>query len=221
LLSGANHWPFGRFSGRVATGIRKSRLKPLFLNGLRGSMVNNAWRLAPGRETQEQNEMSPPGRRPLPTHLKVLRGNPGRRALPENEPEPAAPLQVPDAPAFLQGYACDEWYRIAEELLRLGLLTVVDLQPLAAYCMSYARWRTAEETLIEMAKLDPVLRGLLLKTRSGTPIQNPLVATAARAAADMVRYATEFGLTPSARARISAGPLATARDSKFAGLLAS
>jgi P27 family predicted phage terminase small subunit len=162
------------------------------------------------------------GRRPTPTHLKVLRGNPGHRALPQGEPEPAVPMQVPDAPAFLQGYACDEWYRIAEELLRLKLLTIVDLQPLAAYCMAYARWRTAEEALVEMAKRDPVLSGLMLRLRNGTPIQNPLVVTASRAASDMVRYATEFGFTPSARARISAGPLATAGvASKFAGLIAS
>jgi len=66
------------------------------------------------RQTEnEKQESRMRGRRPIPTHLKVLRGNTGHRALPENEPEPAAPVDVPDAPAFLQGYACDEWYRIA------------------------------------------------------------------------------------------------------------
>jgi hypothetical protein len=44
------------------------------------------------------------------------------------------------------------WYRVGEELLRLGLLTVVDLQPLAAYCQTYDRWRMAEEALAKIAE---------------------------------------------------------------------
>lgn len=124
------------------------------------------------------------GRRPVPTHLQLLRGNPGRRALPESEPEPGKSAQIPEAPAFLLGYACDEWYRIAEELHRLNLLTVVDINPLAAYCDAYARWRTAVEALADMAKCDPVLSGLMTETRNGTPIQNPIVVTAAKAAND-------------------------------------
>ena len=150
------------------------------------------------------------GRRPMPTHLKILRGNPGHRALPQNEPQPAPYEAPPEPPTFLQGYACDEWYRVAEELSRIGLLTVIDVTPLAAYCQAYARWRTAEETIAEMAKRDGVLHGLMLKTRNGTPIQNPLVITAAKAANDMIRYAVEFGLTPSARARIASAILAAA-----------
>ncbi len=37
------------------------------------------------------------GRKPLPNKLKVLRGNPGRRSLPEREPQPdqGAPMPVP------------------------------------------------------------------------------------------------------------------------------
>jgi P27 family predicted phage terminase small subunit len=146
------------------------------------------------------------GRRPIPTYLKVLRGNPGNQRLPENEPQPEPLPGAPEAPAFLTGYACDEWYRIAEQLCRLTLLTTVDINPLAAYCVAYARWRTAEEALAEMAKRDPMLNGLLVKTRNGAPMQNPLVATAAQAARDMIRFAGEFGLTPAARSRIDVGP---------------
>jgi P27 family predicted phage terminase small subunit len=163
----------------------------------------------------------PVGRRPIPTHLKILRGNPGKRALPENEPEPTPLLETPAPPPFLQTYAKEEWHRIAEELVRLNLLTVVDVPALAAFCVAYGRWRTAEEALVEMARRDPILAGLMLKAgKHATPMQNPLVNIAARAASDMVRYAGEFGLTPSARARIAAGPLATAKANKFSGLLA-
>jgi len=43
----------------------------------------------------------------------------------------------------------------------------------------------------------------MIKTTNGNAIQNPLVGMANRAMADMVRYATEFGMTPSSRSRIA------------------
>jgi len=94
------------------------------------------------------------------------------------------------------------------------------MKPLCAYCQSYARWRMAEESLAKMRELDPVTFGLMVKTRNGVAVQNPLVLTAVRAAADMVRYASEFGFTPAARARIAAGFAGGEAPSKFDGLLA-
>jgi phage terminase small subunit len=49
-------------------------------------------------------------------------------------------------------------------------------------------------------------------------MRNPLVAIAANAASDMVRYASEFGLTPLARGRIAAGG-GYGPPGKFDGLL--
>jgi len=57
-----------------------------------------------------------------------------------------------------------------------------------------------------MAERDQLTGGLMIKTTNGNAIQNPLVGTANKAAADMVRYAAEFGMTPSARSRITAAP---------------
>ena len=74
--------------------------------------------------------------RKIPTHLKLLRGNPGKRPL-HPEPQPPVPPSPPEAPSFLVGYSMDEWYRVAEELHRLKLLTVIDIHPLAAYCQAY------------------------------------------------------------------------------------
>jgi P27 family predicted phage terminase small subunit len=158
---------------------------------------------------------------PVPTNLKLLRGNPGKRAIrPEPEPEPLAALPKP--PDFLTAAAVNEWWRISEELRRLRLLTVADLHPLAAYCQAFGRWVDAERALRRMAERDPLTHGLMVKGSLGNPIQNPLVKVAAHAARDMVRYAAEFGLTPAARTRIAAG--AGGDDpprGKFAGLLAS
>jgi P27 family predicted phage terminase small subunit len=159
-----------------------------------------------------------PGPRPQPTQLKILRGNPRKEALNKGEPQPRVPPQVPEPPQFLNGYAREEWYRVGEELLRLRILTIVDIQPLAAYCQAYGRWRTAEEALARMAASDPITFGLLLK-KGGNPVHNPLVAVAEKAAGAMVKYAAEFGLTPAARSRVHATD-ATAADSKFGPLLA-
>ena len=54
-----------------------------------------------------------------------------------------------------------------------------------------------------MAERDQLTGGLTIKTTNGNAIQNPLVGMANRAMADMVRYATEFGMTPSSRSRIA------------------
>ena len=41
------------------------------------------------------------GRKPTPTHLKLVKGNPGKRKLPINEPKPAR--DFPDVPHHLSG----------------------------------------------------------------------------------------------------------------------
>src|SRR5690348_3709942 len=85
------------------------------------------------------------GRRPTPTTLKVLRGNPGKRPLNPKEPKP--PTAIPIAPQHLTEIAKAEWDRIAPKLAQLGLLTDLDRAALAAYCCAYARWSEAEEAL--------------------------------------------------------------------------
>ena len=47
------------------------------------------------------------GRKPKPTSLKVLEGNPGKRQLNPNEPKPDA--SVPKCPAWLSKEAKREW----------------------------------------------------------------------------------------------------------------
>jgi P27 family predicted phage terminase small subunit len=151
--------------------------------------------------------------------LRLLRGNPGKRPI-RNEPQPTGTEHVPDAPPFLVGYGCDEWFRVAPELHRLGLLTVLDIAPLAAYCRAYHTWRTAVEALHEMAKRDPLTHALIVKSRAGAAMQNPLVLTARQAANDMLSFAAEFGMTPVARARIAAGVYNSPGGGKFDGLIA-
>jgi len=149
------------------------------------------------------------GRKPKPTHLKLITGNPGRRAL--NTKEPSLPSALPSPPTHLSDEAKIEWDRVAEDLYRIGILTNIDRAVLAAYCQAYGRWVSAELALTEMAKNDEVTHGLTVKTINGNILQNPMVGMANKAMADMVRYAAEFGMTPSARSRINTDALVLKR----------
>jgi len=156
------------------------------------------------------------GRKNKPTNLKILEGNPGKRRI-KSEPQP--PACLPEPPSHLDAYALEEWNRVAEGLNAMRIFTIVDCAALAAYCGAYSRWRTAEEQIkrrIEKANGD-LLAGLIDKTSNGNIIQNCLIGIANKAAADMVRYASEFGMTPSARARL--GVEAQKPKSKFEGLI--
>jgi len=155
---------------------------------------------------------------PTPLHLRILKGNPGKRAL-RPEPEPAREPECPSPPDFLGAYARDEWWRVGPELHRLGLLTIVDVAPLAVYCQAYCRWREAEEVLAGMRKRDEVTRGLMIKTVDGNPRRNPLVKIATDAADAMISAAGHFGLTPVARSRLAGGIGGQPRPGKFDGLL--
>ena len=63
------------------------------------------------------------GRKPKPTRLKVLEGNPGKQKLPKGEPQPEHELPLP--PSHLDAYGIEEWNRISEGLFVLGVLTSV------------------------------------------------------------------------------------------------
>ena len=66
----------------------------------------------------------PAGRPPKPIALRVLQGNPGRRPIPQIQPEPApAP---PDPPAGLPRRVAELWRRYAPILAARGCLTVLD-----------------------------------------------------------------------------------------------
>lgn len=150
------------------------------------------------------------GRKPLPRHLRLVQGNRGKRPIKaEVEVAPTLPEPLP----FLCQDAQEEWHRVAPMLYALRLLSDLDTAALAAYCSAYATWKQAHEAIGETAKNDAVSKGLMIKSQKGNLIQNPLLGIANTAAGNMVKYASEFGLTPSSRARIAAGPVEGGKSS--------
>ena len=135
------------------------------------------------------------GRKPKPTAIKVLEGNPGKRKLNENEPKPV--MKAPPCPQWLEPEAKKEWRRLAKALEAMGVLTEADMAAFAGYCQYYARWKEAEERITD--------RGLVIRTPSGYPQQVPYISIAQQYLKLMQQFAEQFGLTPAARSRIIAG----------------
>lgn len=82
-------------------------------------------------------------RRLKPTALKLVDGNPGKRPINGEEPKPT---QVSTrAPNGLPPLARKKWHELAEELGRLGMLTVLDKPALELACLCWATAREAFE----------------------------------------------------------------------------
>ena len=133
------------------------------------------------------------GRKPIPTRLKVLRGNPGRRPLPAGEPQPR--VRLPRPPDELSDRAKREWRVTGRELRALGLMSGIDVAQFAAYCQSYARWLEVTALL----KSSPVLLKI-----EGQVVVNPLLRVARDAQEQFTRALAEFGMSPVSRTRVHA-----------------
>ena len=133
-----------------------------------------------------------PGPAPMPTKLKIMPGNRGKRPLNDREPEPE--LKIPDKPDVLHGIAAEEWQRITKLLHELELLTEIDSTALAAYCQAYERWVMAEK---EIRK-----HGMVIKAPSGYPVQSPYLSISNKALEHMKKFLVEFGMTPASRTRV-------------------
>jgi P27 family predicted phage terminase small subunit len=140
-------------------------------------------------------------RRPLPTAIKRLRGNPGKRKLPTDEPQPE--LREPEMPDWIPELAKEAWRAIAPNLLRCGVLSAADGAALTAACVTYARWREAEEEITRLGQVisQPVLnkKGKVSGYRRKA---NPAVAIANEANRIMRSYLCEFGATPASFGKV-------------------
>jgi P27 family predicted phage terminase small subunit len=159
------------------------------------------------------------GRRPKPTHLKLITGNPGCRQLNAFEPKPDPAM--PSIPAHLSEEAKAEWIRVAAELESLGLLTNIDRAALAGYCQAYADWVEAEGQLRRFGKViktptktvtKRTKAGETVETKGGFPMQSPFLAIRNKALELMHKYLVEFGMTPSSRSRVHVSGKAPKED---------
>ena len=142
------------------------------------------------------------GRKPIPSRIKALRGNVGKREI---KPEVQISGPIGACPPHLSAQARKEWKRIVPVLEAVGLATAADRAALAAYCQAYGRWVGAEAALKGQA--------LVFENDKGQTRQNPLIGIANKALDQMRAFLVEFGMTPSSRTRIA--PAAKPPKDKF------
>lgn len=132
------------------------------------------------------------GRKPKPTEQKKLGGNPGKRALNNQEPQPD--VAIPKCPPHLEGEARKEFQRITQELIKLKVITNVDRAAIVAYCQAWSDYVNATK---EVKK-----EGEVLYSDKGNAYINPWKNIQTSAMDRMLRFSAEFGMTPSSRSRI-------------------
>ncbi|KAB7669183.1 phage terminase small subunit P27 family [Plesiomonas shigelloides] len=136
------------------------------------------------------------GRRPKPTHLKVVTGNPGNRKLNDHEPKPRREVLSP--PEHLTDWGKMAWVKVSLLLDDMGVLTVADSLALERLCDIYADILQLRETIAIEG------RTYTTKTQMGDFLikANPAVAMLADADRRFKSYLVEFGLTPAARTKV-------------------
>jgi phage terminase small subunit len=137
------------------------------------------------------------GRRPQPTALKVLRGNPSKTKL--NQHEPVPPPGEVTKPAGLSAGAEKVWDELAPVCVAMGTLTTADVRAFATLCELQATFSAL----------------MLRKGEDGFDLRKE------RETAIALRpYYALFGLEPVSRARMVVPKAKPAEpESKWAGVL--
>jgi P27 family predicted phage terminase small subunit len=133
-----------------------------------------------------------------PTALKLLHGERHLDRINTDEPVPRDAL--PEEPDDLAEEVAQVWRKVIKELATMGLAFASDTPSIVAYCEAVAVHRRASWAVHEY--------GVLIQGRgadAGRLVRNPAVQQQRDAAMTLLRFAQEFGLTPSARASIKAG----------------
>jgi P27 family predicted phage terminase small subunit len=151
------------------------------------------------------------GRRPKPTEIKRLQGNPGKRPLNKAEPRPpAASTAMPRGRLPKDGQRM--WKAVAPLLSGLGVLTEADLPALEMLCLHYSVARAALEEMLKDGRIEAeddegrryvVKEGIAVSTPTLDSIKKHPAASVFRENSQAFKsYLQEFGLTPASRVRL-------------------
>ena len=127
----------------------------------------------------------------MPTSALKLRGSRAAKAR-RNEPQPDP--AIPSCRSWLDAEAKREWRRVSPELAKMKVLSKLDRSLLAAYCASWSQFVAGVR---QLQKDGPTYR-----TESGLIKRHPAASLVHQAARDVLAFASEFGLSPSARVRL-------------------
>lgn len=134
------------------------------------------------------------GHNKKPSNLKVIQGTARADRMPANEPRPTE-IAAPKPPAGMDRYAKRAWVRLTPILERLGLLTESDLETFTALCHAWGRYERALRRLKQVEKRADVFDDLDTIRRAEVSVE--------KAESSFRLLATEFGLSPASRSRLS------------------
>ena len=149
------------------------------------------------------------GRKPKPTAIKKLQGNPGKRKLNDNEPK-FTELVNAETPEWLTDLAVTMWQTIMPELMANKILTIADLHNVESFCMAYSRWRESEDAVTK--------HGILVESPQGALVKNPALTAINEAKKQMIQFGSLLGLDPSSRARLTGSSKQEQKTNPFADL---
>lgn len=138
-----------------------------------------------------------PGPPPKPTASLRLSGSWRAKA---RKSEPDLPIELPSKPDWLSPDAANHWQSLIDCIGPMRVLTKADSLSLAQFAEYLARWHKATEYINRFGDVMPV------KDASGATIgirRSPYVGLQLDYGLMIRRYAQEFGMTPSARARLT------------------
>ena len=141
------------------------------------------------------------GRKKIPTKLKKMQGTERNCRVLENEMEVDLVSKLPQAPEWLSEIGKKEWNKVTNQLFNLEMLYSVDLKLIEAYCNEISLYIECEIKLRKENRIDEFQnsQGDLLRRQA-----SPLLKIKNDALNNSLKLATQFGLTPVARASISA-----------------
>lgn len=131
------------------------------------------------------------GRKSTPATVIQLRGNPGKRAQPENLPRPEIKSQP--CPAWVCAKGQEVWVRLMPEMERHGLISALYVDMFAQFCQLVGE----SQALLAVIKS----RGRTYTTSGRNGIQyktRPEVAQLNEVRRQLRGFGSEFGLSPSA-----------------------
>lgn len=143
------------------------------------------------------------GRKPKPSHLRAVDGNPGKRGTDDATPTPTVVVEM-DPPEDLDPIGADLWRQLQPQLARYVSFTVLDVLSLTLLCMSWSRYRQALDALHttkdggEIFETTYVTHG-----RNGRQVKTRPELLQAQAEIGVMRgLMSEMGLTQVSRARL-------------------
>ncbi|AEH46782.1 phage terminase small subunit P27 family [Parageobacillus thermoglucosidasius] len=145
------------------------------------------------------------GRKAMPIQLHLLQGNKSRLTKKEIEQRMEAEERLkPKAdkvkpPSWLDPLAKKEFKRIVSELSELGLITNVDIVALATYCDAYSDYVKCTKLIQEEGMMVEYTN----KAAETNKVPHPLLTKKKQLFEQMKAVASEFGLSPSARAKLA------------------